>query len=107
VHEVDVELVTSAAGAGETGLVAVCKTALYSCGMVDKTRRVKIGSLYEQGKETDLENTTPAERLSMMWQLALDAWTFKGEALAQSRLPRHIVSVRRGNYPLEGSTRCQ
>jgi hypothetical protein len=63
--------------------------------MADITRRIRIGSLYEQSKETDLENTTPAERLSMMWQLALDAWTFKGEVLAESRLPRHIVSVRR------------
>jgi hypothetical protein len=63
--------------------------------MANITRRVRIGSLYEQGKETDLDDTTPAERLSMMWQLALDAWTFKGEALAESRLPRHVVSVRR------------
>jgi hypothetical protein len=63
--------------------------------MADTTRRVRIGRLYEQGKETDLQHTTPAERLSMMWQLALDAWTFKGEVLAESRLPRHVVSVRR------------
>jgi hypothetical protein len=63
--------------------------------MAEITRRVRIGSLYEQGKESDLENTTPGERLSMMWQLALDAWTFKGEVLAESRLPRHVVSVRR------------
>jgi hypothetical protein len=46
--------------------------------MADVTRRVRIGSLRQQGEETDLENTTPAERLSIMWQLALDAWTFKG-----------------------------
>lgn len=40
--------------------------------------------------------TTPAERMAMMWQLALDAWAFKeGGTLVESRLPRHIVFVQR------------
>ena len=43
----------------------------------------------------DLENTTPAERWAMMWQLALDAWAFKGETIAESRLQRNIVRVYR------------
>jgi hypothetical protein len=31
----------------------------------------------------------------MMWQLALDAWAFKEEDFAQSRLPRHPVRLLR------------
>jgi hypothetical protein len=51
--------------------------------------------LSDQGNETDLDATTPAERLGMMWQLALDAWAFKGEPVAEPRLPRHIVRLLR------------
>jgi hypothetical protein len=63
--------------------------------MAESTRTVRIKRLHERGKETDLESTTSAERLSMMWQLTLDAWSFKGEALAGSRLPRHVVRLRK------------
>lgn len=57
---------------------------------------VRVSTLAEQGAELDIEGTTPAQRLGMMWQLALDAWAFKGEAVAQPRLPRHLVRVIRG-----------
>ena len=43
----------------------------------------RVTKLSDQGKETDLQDTTPAERLAMMWQLALDAWAFKGEPVAE------------------------
>ncbi len=43
----------------------------------------------------DLKNTTPAQRWAMMWQLALDAWAFKGEPIAEPRLQRNIVRVYR------------
>jgi hypothetical protein len=51
--------------------------------------------LSEQGQETDLQFTTPEERIGMMWQLALDAWAFTEGFDAESRLPRHIVRVLR------------
>jgi hypothetical protein len=41
------------------------------------------------------ESLTPAERLDMMWQLTIDAWSFTGEPIAESRLPRHIVRIHR------------
>jgi hypothetical protein len=63
--------------------------------MTDQARTIRVQKLSEQGKESDLEGTTPAERLEMMWQLALDAWAFKGEAVAESRLQRHIVHLSR------------
>jgi len=59
-----------------------------------KTLRVQ--SLAAQGTEDDLKDTTVAERIEMMWQLALDAWAFKGEPVLESRLPRHVVRLERG-----------
>ena len=56
---------------------------------------IRVCNLHEQKEDTDLKNTSPSERLGMMWQLALDAWAFKGESFAESRLPRHIVSIQR------------
>jgi hypothetical protein len=64
--------------------------------MAGSARTIRVKKLHEQERDTDLKDTTPAERLSMMWQLALDAWTFKGEVLAESRLPRHVVRLHRG-----------
>ena len=55
---------------------------------------VRISRLQDQGDETDLENTTAAERVGMMWQLALDAWAFMGEPV-EPRLPRHVVRIYR------------
>jgi hypothetical protein len=59
-------------------------------------RTVRVTKLSEQGSERDLENTTPEERIGMMWQLALDAWEMKGEPVVDPRLPRHVVRVIRG-----------
>ena len=59
--------------------------------ILERNIKVRKTSLKE---ETDnLKNTTPEERWAMMWQLALDAWAFKGESLAESRLQRHIIRV--------------
>lgn len=38
---------------------------------------------------------TPAERLSMVWPLTIEAWAMQGEDIAQSRLPRHVVHLER------------
>ncbi len=43
----------------------------------------------------DLRGTTPAERVGMMWQLALNAWAFMGGGDVEPRLPRHVVRVLR------------
>ncbi len=57
---------------------------------------VRIRGLYERTEDDDFEAMTPAERVGMMWQLALDAWAFQGSGGAESRLPRHIVRIQRG-----------
>ena len=56
-------------------------------------RKIRKTSLKEEAD--DLKNTTPEERWAMMWQLALDAWAFKGEPVAEPRLQRHIIRVYR------------
>jgi hypothetical protein len=65
--------------------------------MAVKTSEIRVSNLRSQERADiqDLSRTTPAERLQMMWQLALDAWAFKGEPVAELRLPRHIVRVLR------------
>jgi hypothetical protein len=63
--------------------------------MLRRNCLVRIRQLPEQGNEPALLTTTPAERLAMLWHLALDGWAFKGEPVAESRLPRHGVRTQR------------
>ncbi len=58
-------------------------------------RNTKIRKTSLRDETDDLKKTTPEERWAMMWQLALDAWAFKGETVAESRLQRHIIRVYR------------
>lgn len=65
--------------------------------MAESERTIKVTKLADQGRESLLGDTTAEERVAMMWQLAVDAWAFKGEPVGESRLPRHVVRlVRRG-----------
>lgn len=59
-------------------------------------RTIRVRPLSAQGSEDDLRDTTAAERIEMMWQLALDAWAMKGEPVTDHRMPRHITRVIRG-----------
>ena len=62
-----------------------------------KTLRVRVIRKDQGDLLRDSADFTPAERLGMMWQLACDAWAFKGESQhAESRLQRHVVSIHRG-----------
>ena len=60
-----------------------------------ETKQVRVSKLGEQDNSGDLRSKTPAQRLEMMWQLTMDAWAFKGEPIAELRLPRHIVRILR------------
>ena len=62
---------------------------------LNKNHDLRIKKLKDQGKERELQDKTSAECLQMMWQLALDAWAFKEENFAESRLPRHVVQLVR------------
>lgn len=58
---------------------------------------VHVRPLHEQQSPPDVGELSAAERIGIMWQLAQQAWTFKGEPeRAESRLQRHVVRIRRG-----------
>jgi len=60
-------------------------------------KALRIVGLHEREQRHDYANASPAERVSVMWQLAVDAWTFMGEAeRAQSPLQRDVVRIKRG-----------
>lgn len=64
--------------------------------MTVKNRQIRIVKMSEQDDAGDLrKTTTPEERWAMMWQLAQDAWAFKGETVAEPKLQRHIVRLLR------------
>lgn len=72
--------------------------AWYNGGnMAVNSSEIRVRTLHDQdtSDRDDFSRTTPAERLQMMWQLTVDAWAFKGERVAELRLPRHIVRVLR------------
>lgn len=49
----------------------------------------------ERAERAYWRSLTPTQRVDMMWQLTIDAWSFTGERIAESRLPRHIVRIYR------------
>ena len=60
-------------------------------------RSVRVKKLGENDDLDLLKNTTPAERINMVWQLTLDAWAFKGEPVTNPKMDRSVVRViRRG-----------
>jgi len=63
--------------------------------MDDHRQSVVIKPLHEKERAEPI-HTTASERLQVMWQLALDAWAFKGGPPVEHRLPRHVVNVVRG-----------
>ena len=56
---------------------------------------VRKRSLRDSGGSGDLEGKSPQQLLAMMWQLALNAWTFKENLNAEPRLQRHVVVLKR------------
>ncbi len=58
-------------------------------------RNIQIRKTSIKEETDDLKNTTPAGRWAMMWQLAQNAWAFKGKPVAEPGLQRHIIRVYR------------
>jgi hypothetical protein len=47
----------------------------------------------ERPPDDEVVPGTAAERLAMMWPLAIDAWALKGEAVAESRFRRDAAAL--------------
>jgi hypothetical protein len=60
-----------------------------------RTLSVRKTSLQEPHGNEDLQGKSPAELVAMVWQLTLDAWSFKEKLDAQPRLQRHVVVLKR------------
>jgi hypothetical protein len=52
--------------------------------------------LHEAELRNDLRDKSPGELVGMMWQLALNAWSFKEIVNVEPRLQRHVVVLKRG-----------
>jgi hypothetical protein len=57
---------------------------------------IKKTKLHESQSRNDLQERSPDKLVGMMWQLALDAWSFKESLNAEPRLQRHVVVIRKG-----------
>jgi len=58
-------------------------------------RTIRASRLKEQGKDGDVRSMTPAQRMDMMWQLAVDAWAFMGKPVDESQFSRTTVRLLR------------
>ena len=56
---------------------------------------IKKAKLHETELRDDLQDKSPDELIGMMWQLALNAWSFKENVDVEPRLQRHVVVLKR------------
>ena len=52
-------------------------------------------SLRDADQVNDLAGLSPRQLIGMMWQLTLDAWSFKEKLGVEPRLQRHVVVLIR------------
>lgn len=57
---------------------------------------VRKSELHEAEETDDLRDRSPEELVGMMWQLALNAWSFKETLDVEPRLQRDVVVLKRG-----------
>ena len=57
---------------------------------------IKKAKLHETQLRDDLQDKSADELIGMMWQLALNAWSFKENVDVEPRLQRHVVVLKRG-----------
>jgi hypothetical protein len=57
---------------------------------------IKKAKLHEAQSRDDLQDKSPDELIGMMWQLALNVWSFKENVDVEPRLQRHVVVLKRG-----------
>ena len=56
---------------------------------------VRKTTLQDQDDSGIIVDATPAERIGMVWQLTLDAWTFLDSNLAKSEFQRQVGRIER------------
>ena len=64
---------------------------------IPEWKAVRVVALHDVEERTDFADASPAERVGVMWQLAVDAWTLMGEAdRVESAFQRDVVRIERG-----------
>ena len=61
-----------------------------------RTILVRKSSLHNADGDGDLRDKSPQQLIGMMWQLALNAWSFKDNLNAEPRLQRNVIVLKRG-----------
>jgi hypothetical protein len=56
---------------------------------------VRKSSLHKADDEGDLKDKSPQQLLGIMWQLALNAWSFKENLNVEPRLQRNVIVLKR------------
>lgn len=56
---------------------------------------IRKSSLHNSDCNGDLKDKSPQQLIGMMWQLALNAWSFKENLNAEPRLQRHVIVLKR------------
>jgi hypothetical protein len=51
--------------------------------------------LHNSDGDSELKDKSPQQLIGMMWQLTLNAWSFKENLNAEPRLQRHVVVLKR------------
>jgi hypothetical protein len=59
------------------------------------SRLIRKTALHNSDSNDDLKDKSPQQLLGMMWQLALNAWSFKENLNAEPRLQRDVIVVKR------------
>lgn len=60
-----------------------------------KTVLIRKTTLRDSDNNDDLKDKSPQQLIDMMWQLSLNAWSFKENINAEPRLQRHVVVLKR------------
>jgi hypothetical protein len=56
---------------------------------------VRKTTISESNDDRDLKGLSPHQLIGMMWQLTLNAWSFKEKIDVEPRLQRHVVVLER------------
>ena len=62
--------------------------------MATSKKKITLTRFSSKNEPSCTFDLTPAEYIGLMWQLTIDAWTFKGNFDAQSRLQRHVTQFK-------------
>jgi hypothetical protein len=57
---------------------------------------IRIRHRSDSDQDNDLKGLSPGDLMGMMWQLTLNAWSFRMRLNAEPRLQRNVVMLTRG-----------